>query len=45
MLGLAGQILDKHVKARKPLPDPDDKNFDDYRTSRDQQGNTNFMTM
>ena len=35
MLGLAGQLLDKHVKARKPLPDPDEKLFDDYRTKTD----------
>jgi hypothetical protein len=41
----SAQPLDRHVKARKPLPDPKEQAFEDYRTSRDQQGNTSFMTM
>lgn len=45
MLGLAGQLLDKHVKARKPLPDPDEKLFDDYKTKTDVPSNTSFMTI
>ena len=44
-LGLAGQLLDKHVKARKPLPDPDEKPFDDYRTKTDVPSDTSFMTI
>jgi predicted phage terminase large subunit-like protein len=44
-LGLAGQLLDKHVKARKPLPDPDEKLFDDYKTKTDVPSNTSFMTI
>jgi predicted phage terminase large subunit-like protein len=45
MLGLAGQLLDKHVKARKPLPDPDEKLFDDYKTKTDVPSNNSFMTI
>jgi predicted phage terminase large subunit-like protein len=44
-LGLAGQLLDKHVKARKPLPDPEEKNFDDYQPKVSDLLTNSFMTM
>jgi hypothetical protein len=44
-LGLAGQLLDKVIKAHKPLPDPKVVDFQDYRTSRELQENLSFMTM
>jgi hypothetical protein len=44
-LGLAGQLLDKHVKARKPLPDPEEKDFDDYQPKTSDLLANSFMTM
>ena len=44
-LGLAGQLLDKHVKARKPLPDPEQKEFEDYEIKKSDLLNSSFMTM
>jgi predicted phage terminase large subunit-like protein len=44
-LGLAGQLLDKHVKARKPLPDPEEKDFDDYQPKVSDLLTNSFMTM
>jgi predicted phage terminase large subunit-like protein len=44
-LGLAGQLLDKHVRARKPLPDPKAKDFEDYRPTSDVPSNLSFLTM
>ena len=44
-LGLAGQLLDKHVTARKPLPDPEQKEFDDYEVKVSDLLGRSFMTM
>jgi hypothetical protein len=44
-LCLAGQLLDKHVKARKPLPDPEQKEFEDYEIKKSDLLNSSFMTM
>jgi predicted phage terminase large subunit-like protein len=44
-LGLAGQLLDKHVKARKPLPDPEVKDFDDYQPKVSDLLGNSFPTM
>src|ERR1700730_1046753 len=44
-LGLAGQLLDKVIKARVPLPDPKVVEFQDYRTSRELQEKLSFMML
>ena len=38
-------MLDKRVKARKPLPDPEQKEFDDYEPKVSDLLGTSFLTM
>jgi len=42
---LAGQLLDKHVKARTPLPDREVKDFDDYQLKTSDLLGNSFMRM
>jgi hypothetical protein len=44
-LGLAGQLLDKVWKPQKPLPDPEQKEFDDYEIKKNDLLNSSFMTI
>jgi hypothetical protein len=42
---LADQLLDKHVKARKPLPYREVKDFDDYQLKTSDLLSNSFMRM
>jgi hypothetical protein len=44
-LGLAGQLLDKVWKPQKPLPDPEQKEFDDYEIKKNDLLNSSLMTI
>jgi hypothetical protein len=44
-IGLVGQLMDKFTPGKKPLPDPEQKEFDDYEPKVSDLLGRSFMTM